>query len=73
MERRNFLKNTGLAAAGVLAAPYILPSGSLFAATGSRKVNHVVLCMIAGGLRTNESTDKAQGNLMPKRQRVNLC
>ncbi len=65
MERRNFIKNTGLAAAGVLAVPYILPSGKLFAATGSRKVNHVVLCMIAGGIRTNESIHKAEGNLMP--------
>lgn len=45
--------------------PYILPSGRLFAATGSRIANHVVFCMFAGGVRNLESMHKADGNLMP--------
>ncbi|MCB9235433.1 MAG: alkaline phosphatase family protein [Bacteroidia bacterium] len=65
MKRREFLKKAGLTAAGVVAAPYILPSGRLFAATGSRIANHVVLCLFAGGVRNWESVGKAEGNLMP--------
>ena len=65
MDRRKFLKNAGLAAAGAFAAPYILPSGRLFAATGARKANHVVFCLYAGGVRNIESVQKAVGNLMP--------
>ncbi len=65
MKRRNFLKTTGLAAAGVIAAPYILPSGRLFAASGNRKANHVVFCLFAGGVRNFESIQKAEGNIMP--------
>lgn len=48
-----------------MAAPYILPSGRLFAATGARLANHVVLCLFAGGVRNLESVQKADGNLMP--------
>lgn len=65
MNRRKFVKSIGLATAGAFAAPYILPSGRLFAATGSRIANHVVLCLYAGGVRNMESIDKAEGNLMP--------
>jgi arylsulfatase A-like enzyme len=65
MNRRGFLKKSGVAAAGIVAAPYILPSGRLFAATGMRKVNHVVFCLYAGGVRNIESVHKADGNLMP--------
>ena len=65
MQRRDFIKKLGLAAAGVIAAPYILPSGRLFAATGSRVVNHVVVCLFAGGVRNLESVQKMDGNLMP--------
>ncbi len=65
MQRRSFLKNAGFAAAGVFAAPYILPSGRLFAATGTRIANHVVFCLFAGGVRNFESLMKAEGNLMP--------
>lgn len=64
MKRRDFLKNMGLATAGVVASPYILPSGRLFAATGTRKVNHVVFCMLAGGIRNDESVKQNEGNLM---------
>jgi hypothetical protein len=51
MKRSEFLKTLGLAAAGAVAAPYILPSGRLFASTGARRVNHVVVCLFAGGVR----------------------
>lgn len=54
-----------MATAGVFAAPYILPGGSLFAPTGMRKVNHVVFCLFAGGIRNYESVQKNDGNLMP--------
>ena len=45
--------------------PFILPSGKLFAASGNRKVNHVVLCLFAGGIRNLESIQKKEGCLMP--------
>lgn len=64
MKRREFIRTAGLAAATGIAAPYILPSGRLFAATGTRKANHVVFCLFAGGVRNLESVQKAEGNLM---------
>jgi hypothetical protein len=64
MNRRTFVKNTGIAAAAAVTFPYILPSGRLFAATGSRKVNHVVLCLFAGGVRNLEAMQKSEGNLL---------
>lgn len=64
MKRRDFIKKTGMATAGAFIAPYILPSGRLFAATGARKANHVVFCLFAGGVRNLESVQKAEGNLM---------
>jgi hypothetical protein len=64
MKRRNFIKTSLAATAGVIAAPYILPSGRLFAASGMRRVNHVVFCLFAGGIRNFESVQKAEGNLM---------
>jgi len=63
--RREFIKKAGVAAAGVFAVPYLLPSGRLFAATGVRRANHVVFCLYAGGVRNLESVMKAEGNLMP--------
>ncbi len=65
MNRRKFIKTLGLAAAGAAAAPYILPSGTIFARTGSRRVNHVVFCLFAGGIRNIESVHQHYGNLMP--------
>jgi len=64
MNRRKFLKNAGMAAFGAFAAPYILPSGRLFAASGARKVNHVVFLLYAGGVRNTESIHMNDGNLM---------
>jgi len=65
MQRRNFIKKSGLGTAAIIGAPYILPAGSLFSATGSRKANHVVFCLFAGGVRNLESVHKNDGNLMP--------
>lgn len=64
MKRKTFIRNAALTAAGSMVVPYILPSGRLFAATGARKVNHVVFCLFAGGVRNMESMQKAEGNLM---------
>lgn len=74
MKRRNFIKKAGLTAAGTIGIPYILPTGRLFAATGSRVVNHVVYVLFAGGIRNQESVGQQflmnqnaalpQGNVM---------
>jgi arylsulfatase A-like enzyme len=63
--RRSFLKKAVAATTGAIVAPYILPSGRLFAATGNRVANHVVFCLFAGGIRNIESVEKQRGNLMP--------
>lgn len=55
MKRRDFLKKASLAAAGSIVAPYILPSGRLFARTNVQTAQHVVLVMFAGGVRHQES------------------
>ncbi|MBC8173091.1 MAG: hypothetical protein H7X71_04220, partial [Chitinophagales bacterium] len=55
MNRRKFIRNTGLTAAGIISAPFILPSGRLFAASGTRLVNHVVLVVFGGGIRNQET------------------
>ncbi len=64
MKRKQFIKNAALTAASSIVMPYILPSGRLFAATGSRKANHVVFCLFAGGVRNLESMQKSEGNMM---------
>lgn len=65
MKRRKFLKKSGLATVGAYTAPFLLPSGRLFAKTMERKVNHVVFCLFAGGIRNIESVHQEEGNLMP--------
>ena len=55
MDRRKFIKATAAASAAAIGMPYILPSGRLFAQTTSRKANHVVLVLYAGGVRQQES------------------
>lgn len=64
MKRREFIKQSALATAGIAAAPYLLSSGRLFAASGMRRVNHVVFCLYAGGVRNLESVHMNEGNLM---------
>lgn len=65
MKRRSFLRKAGLTTAATVAAPYLLPSGRLFARTMDRKVNHVVFVLFAGGIRNIEAIAQAEGNLMP--------
>ena len=65
MKRSTFIKKVGLGTAAVIGAPYIIPSGRLFAATGARKANHVVFVLFAGGVRNLEAIHKIDGNLMP--------
>ncbi|MBX2978374.1 MAG: hypothetical protein KF905_03690 [Flavobacteriales bacterium] len=57
MERRAFIKKAGLAAGAAFAAPYILPTGRLFAASGGggQLAQHVVFVLFAGGVRQQES------------------
>lgn len=55
INRRSFVKKTAALASGLIAAPYILPSGRLFAASGARIVDHVVFVLFAGGIRNQES------------------
>jgi len=55
MDRRSFIKKTSITTAGIIAAPFILPSGRLFAATGSQLAQHVVFVLMAGGVRQQES------------------
>lgn len=64
MKRRDFVRQSALTAAGLIGMPYLLPSGRLFASSGSRKANHVVFCLFAGGIRNLESVQKGEGNLM---------
>lgn len=66
INRRKFIKKTGSLAAGAILAPYILPSGRVFAQTGSQLAQHVVYVLFAGGVRQQESVlqrylDDSQG------------
>lgn len=76
MNRRDFFKKAGIATAGGIAAPYILPSGRIFARTNAPKAEYVVMVMFAGGVRQQESVLQryledsqevagAGGNIMP--------
>ncbi len=58
MKRRGFIKKATAATAGALVVPYILPSGRLFAASGSQLAQHVVMVMFAGGVRHQESIEQ---------------
>ncbi len=77
MKRRQFIRKTGLAAGAAIAAPYILPSGRLFAQSGSRMADHVILAMYGGGIRQQESIlqrylDDSQGLPIPGNIMINL-
>lgn len=58
MKRRNFLKKTALAGTAAVGAPYLLPSGRLFAQTNAALADHVVFVLFAGGVRQQESVLK---------------
>ena len=64
MNRRSFINKTAKTLAAT-ALPVILPTGSLFAATGTKKVNHVIFCLFAGGVRNIEALQMEEGNLLP--------
>ncbi len=55
MKRKEFIQKTALLAAGSFAFPYILPSGRLFAKTGTPLAEYVVYVLFAGGVRHQES------------------
>ncbi len=75
MKRRKFIKNSVATGIGVIGAPYILPSGRLFATTNSQLAEHVVFVLMAGGVRQQESILQryladsqdiaVEGNIMP--------
>ncbi len=74
MKRREFIKKTTVASAGALSMPFIMPSGRVFARSGSRLVNHVVFMLFAGGIRNQESVQQGylsshaggpSGNILP--------
>ena len=53
MKRRKFIKNSILGSTAIT-MPFILPSGRLFASTGSAMADHVVFVAFAGGVRQQE-------------------
>ena len=55
MKRRKFIKNTVIGSAAAFSIPYILPTGRLFAQTGTKLADHVVFVAFAGGVRQQES------------------
>ena len=63
--RRKFVQNSLLYGSGALAIPSYLKGGNRLFSTSNRKVNHVVLCLFAGGIRNFESLEQREGNLMP--------
>jgi hypothetical protein len=74
IKRRSFLAKATAATAAAFVAPYILPSGRLYAATGNRVVDHVVFVLFGGGIRNQEAVQQmylsdqtgfsATGNIM---------
>ena len=76
MRRKEFIKRSTLTVGAGIIAPYILPSGRLFAKSGIEKAEHVVMVMFAGGVRQQESilgryledsqgVSGVAGNIMP--------
>ena len=48
MKRRKFIKKTLIGSAAI-SMPFILPTGRLYASSGSRMADHVVFVAFAGG------------------------
>jgi len=55
IDRRTFLRRTALTAGSLITAPYILPTGRAFAKTGQQVAEHVVVVLLAGGIRQQEA------------------
>jgi hypothetical protein len=55
IHRRAFLKKAALATGAAITMPYLLPTGRLFAQSGSQKAGHVVFVLFAGGVRQQEA------------------
>ena len=55
MKRRQFIKRATTTTAAAVGLPYLLPSGRLFATSGSPMAQHVVFVMFAGGVRQQEA------------------
>lgn len=55
IDRRTFLRRSALTAGSLITAPYILPSGRAFAKTGQQVAEHVVVVLLAGGIRQQEA------------------
>jgi len=55
INRRTFLRRTALTAGSLITAPYILPTGTAFAKTGRQVAEHVVVVLVAGGVRQQET------------------
>ena len=74
MKRRQFFK-TSLLGTAAISAPFILPSGRLFAKTQNVRANHVVVVIFGGGIRQQESVlqrylsgsqnEDIPGNILP--------
>ena len=47
-----------MAAAGLIASPYILPAGTFSRSSGVRLANHVVLVIFGGGIRNQETVEQ---------------
>ena len=58
MNRRKFIRNSAMAAAGLIASPYILPAGTFSRSSGVRLANHVVLVIFGGGIRNQETVEQ---------------
>ncbi len=77
MKRRKFISNVVKASTASIVMPYILPTGRLFAATGSQMADHVVFVLFAGGMRQQETVlqrylDDSQGVNFPGNIMYNL-
>ena len=77
MRRRKFISNVIKASTASIVMPYVLPTGRLFAATGSQMADHVVFVLFAGGLRQQETVlqrylDDSQGVNFPGNIMYNL-
>lgn len=63
--RRSFIKKAALASAGIALSKYISPSLELFAVIPKPGIKHVVLCILSGGVRRNETVGIQGMSLMP--------